>query len=150
MSSGTRAAPFLLLRGLAGAKRKSVRLRHHPAMSHARSIVFLPGAGGSAGFWEPVAGRLPASWDRALLGLPGAGDEPHEPGVESFEDVIEFATSQFSGRSDLVAQSMGGVVAVGVDAPLPREGQAAGVGRYLGRDRRRRARRGRLASRLSR
>jgi len=54
-----------------------------------------------------------------LPGLPGAGDEPHEPGVESFEDVIEFAASQLSGRSDLVAQSMGGVVAVGVALRYP-------------------------------
>ncbi len=81
--------------------------------------MFLPGAGGSAGFWEPVAGRLPASCDRALLGWPGAGDEPHEPGVESFEDLIELAASRLSGLSDLVAQSLGGVVAVGLAMRYP-------------------------------
>jgi pimeloyl-ACP methyl ester carboxylesterase len=88
-------------------------------MTQVPSVVFLPGAGGSAQFWEPVAGRLPARWDRALLGWPGAGDEPHDPGIGSFEDLIELAASRISDRSDLVAQSMGGVVAVGLALRYP-------------------------------
>jgi pimeloyl-ACP methyl ester carboxylesterase len=83
------------------------------------SVVFLPGAGGSARFWEPVADRLPATWDRTLLGWPGAGDQPHDPCVASFEDLIDLVESQVCDGSDLVAQSMGGVVAVGLELRYP-------------------------------
>jgi surfactin synthase thioesterase subunit len=37
----------------------------YPArQQHMRKVVFLPGAGGSARFWEPVARRLPSDWDK--------------------------------------------------------------------------------------
>jgi len=98
---------------------RSARLRQHLGMTQAPSVVFLPGAGGSAQFWEPVASRLPASWDQALLGWPGAGDEPHDPRIESFDDLIELASARITDRSDVVAQSMGGVVAVGLALRYP-------------------------------
>lgn len=88
--------------------------RQDSEMTEPPSVVFLPGAGGSAEFWKPVAGRLPTSWQTTLLGWPGAGDQPHDPRVACFEDLIELADSQFCDRSDLVAQSMGGVVALGL------------------------------------
>jgi pimeloyl-ACP methyl ester carboxylesterase len=76
--------------------------------------VFLPGAGGSPEYWRPVADRLPAAWEKALLGWPGAGDQPHDPCVNSFEDLVELTHASIRRRSDLVAQSMGGMVAIGV------------------------------------
>ncbi len=88
--------------------------RQDSEMTEPPSVVFLPGAGGSAEFWKPVAGRLPTSWQTTLLGWPGAGDQPHDPRVACFEDLTELADSQFCDRSDLVAQSMGGIVALGL------------------------------------
>lgn len=88
-------------------------------MSASPSVVFLPGAGGSPRFWEPVASRLPKAWDTTLLGWPGAGDQPHDPAIVSFEDLITFAEARISDRSDLVAQSMGGVVALGLALRSP-------------------------------
>jgi pimeloyl-ACP methyl ester carboxylesterase len=82
-------------------------------------VVFLPGAGGSPEFWRPVADRLPAVWAKALLSWPGAGDQPHDPCVNSFEDLIDLTQSSIPSRSDLVAQSMGGVVAIGVALRYP-------------------------------
>jgi pimeloyl-ACP methyl ester carboxylesterase len=93
---------------------RTLGVRQDRAMIGAPTVVFLPGAAGSAQFWEPVASRLPADWDRALLDWPGAGDQPHDAGVESFEGLIELSARRVSGQSDLVAQSMGGVVAVGI------------------------------------
>jgi pimeloyl-ACP methyl ester carboxylesterase len=77
-------------------------------------IVFLPGTAGAAEFWAPVAERLPASWTKVLLGWPGAGEEPHDPGVQSFDDLVSMVAGALVAPSDLVAQSMGGAVAIAV------------------------------------
>ncbi len=77
-------------------------------------VVFLPGASGAREFWEPVAQRLPRTWRTTLLNWPGAGVQPHDPRVSSFEDLIALTSAACEAGCDLVAQSMGGIVAVGV------------------------------------
>ena len=88
-------------------------------MKQSPDVAFLPGAGGSPEFWRPVADRLPADWGKTLLGWPGAGDQPHHPNVNSFEDLVDLVQASIASRSDLVAQSMGGVVAIGVALHYP-------------------------------
>ena len=83
-------------------------------MGSGARVVFLPGAGGAASFWQPVAERLPAAWSTTLLNWPGAGEEPHDPAVCGFEDLIGICAESFDGRADVVAQSMGGIVAIGL------------------------------------
>jgi pimeloyl-ACP methyl ester carboxylesterase len=80
-------------------------------MSH---VVFLPGASGAAEFWRPVADRLPAGWVKVLLSWPGAGEERHDESVRSFEDLVTAAAAALDSPSDVVAQSMGGAVAIGL------------------------------------
>jgi pimeloyl-ACP methyl ester carboxylesterase len=47
------------------------------------------------------------------FGWPGFGDEPVDPSVHSLADLVRWTASRLPpGRFDLVAQSMGGVVAV--------------------------------------
>ncbi|MEA2213426.1 MAG: hypothetical protein QOF83_3374 [Solirubrobacteraceae bacterium] len=84
------------------------------SVDETRKILFLPGASGAGAFWSPVAERLDGQWPKALLSWPGAGDQPHHPGVRGWEDLIEFAAVELDDQSDLVAQSMGGVVAIGL------------------------------------
>ncbi len=93
----------------------------HPrsTMKQSRYVAFLPGAGGASEFWRPVADRLPTEWEKTLLGWPGAGDQPHHPSVNSFEDLIDLTQDSIVSRSDLIAQSMGGVVAIGVALRYP-------------------------------
>lgn len=79
-----------------------------------RNLVFLPGAAGASEFWLPVATRLPAGWRKTLLSWPGAGSQPPDPHVSGFADLIAYATRCLNGPADLIAQSMGGVVALGV------------------------------------
>jgi pimeloyl-ACP methyl ester carboxylesterase len=79
-----------------------------------RKLLFLPGASGAGAFWLPVAERLPDQWQKTLLSWPGAGEEPHDPRVSGFEDLVELAAVELDEQSDLVAQSMGGVVAIGL------------------------------------
>ena len=40
-------------------------------MTEARNVLFLPGAGGAAAFWKPVADRLPADRRKTRLSWPG-------------------------------------------------------------------------------
>lgn len=77
-------------------------------------VVFLPGAAGAPEFWQPVADLLPRAWPKTLIGLPGAGDQPHDPAINGFDDLISATALRIPVRSDLVAQSMGGVVAIGL------------------------------------
>lgn len=75
-------------------------------------VLFLPGAGGSAGFWAPAAGLLPQGWTRHLFSWPGLGDEAHHPAVRGLDDLTALVTARMDGPVHLVAQSMGGMVAV--------------------------------------
>jgi pimeloyl-ACP methyl ester carboxylesterase len=61
-----------------------------------------------------VAERLPAAWTKVLLGWPGAGEQAHDPSVRGFEDLVTEAAAALGTPGDVVAQSMGGVVAIGL------------------------------------
>jgi pimeloyl-ACP methyl ester carboxylesterase len=76
-----------------------------------RRLIFIPGVSGDGRFWQPVAERLPAG-EKILMSLPGAGDIPHSPTVRSFDDLVALAMTHMDRPIDLVAQSMGGVVAI--------------------------------------
>ncbi|HEX9285525.1 MAG TPA: alpha/beta hydrolase [Nitrospirales bacterium] len=81
-------------------------------MSYAqRRVIFLPGASGDGRFWQPVAERLPPC-TKIFIDYPGAGRIPHSPLVRSFDDLVAMTMRHMDRPVDLVAQSMGGVVAV--------------------------------------
>lgn len=77
-------------------------------------VVFLPGATGEADYWRPVVEELPPEWETIRLSWPGAGEEPHDPGVCGFDDLVARAVAAVGEApvADVVAQSMGGVVAL--------------------------------------
>ena len=75
-------------------------------------MVFLPGASGDAGFWKPVARALPASLDPVFLAWPGLGDVPVRSDVKGFDDLVRLTLETMDEDVALVAQSMGGIVAV--------------------------------------
>jgi pimeloyl-ACP methyl ester carboxylesterase len=84
-----------------------------------RVLVFLPGAAGDSEFWLPVATRLPEAWDTTLLSWPGAGNQPHDPGVSGFGDLIDRVARRLHGPTDLIAQSMGGAIALALALDHP-------------------------------
>ena len=90
-------------------------------MERRPKIVFLPGASGAGEFWLPVSDRLPDGWQKTHLSWPGAGEEPHDPHVRSFEDLVAIACAELDDQSDLVAQSMGGIVAIGLALRYPQK-----------------------------
>ena len=84
------------------------------------SLVFLPGAGGSASFWRPVADRLQDLGRVHVFGYPGFGDVPADPGVTSLDDLYRWIVTRLpEGPSHVVAQSMGGVLAARLAAEQP-------------------------------
>jgi pimeloyl-ACP methyl ester carboxylesterase len=81
--------------------------------------LFLPGAGASARFWRPVAELLPAHWDWHSFSWPGLGSEPHDPRVGGIDDLVELVLEDMQDEVDLIAQSMGGLVALKVALHSP-------------------------------
>jgi pimeloyl-ACP methyl ester carboxylesterase len=83
-------------------------------------LVFLPGAGGRSGFWKPVADRLTDLGPAHLLGYPGFGDAPADPGVASLDDLYRWVLARLpAGRCHVVAQSMGGILAARLAIEVP-------------------------------
>ena len=75
-------------------------------------VFFLPGVGGDPGFWQPV-GDLLGKRPQVHFGWPGLGANRPDPAVNSYEDLIGLVVGRFDGHPvDLVAQSMGGALAM--------------------------------------
>jgi pimeloyl-ACP methyl ester carboxylesterase len=74
-------------------------------------ILFLPGAGASPEFWKPVGDRLPEAWPKEYFGWPGLGDQPHDPAIRGIDDLVRRVAARMDEPVDLVAQSMGGLIA---------------------------------------
>ena len=82
-------------------------------------VLFLPGAGGAPDFWKPVGSRLPGDWPKHYFGWPGLGDQPHDPAITSIDGLVQLVAARLDGPVDLVAQSMGGVIAAHVALAHP-------------------------------
>jgi pimeloyl-ACP methyl ester carboxylesterase len=74
-------------------------------------IVFLPGASGATSAWRPVADRLPGR-SHDIVEYPGFGGAPADPGLRSLADLYRVVEARLPSRFDLVAKSMGGVLAL--------------------------------------
>jgi pimeloyl-ACP methyl ester carboxylesterase len=83
-------------------------------------ILFLPGAGGSPDFWKPVGELLPADWPKVYFGWPGLSAQPADPAVNGLDDLIAMVVARMTEPVDLVAQSMGGVIAAHIALAHPR------------------------------
>jgi pimeloyl-ACP methyl ester carboxylesterase len=82
-------------------------------------ILFLPGSGASPDFWKPVGSLLPADWPKEYFGWPGLGRQPHDPAVKGIDDLIAMVVAKMEAPVDLVAQSMGGVIAARIALAHP-------------------------------
>jgi pimeloyl-ACP methyl ester carboxylesterase len=77
-----------------------------------RTVLFMPGVGGDGAFWKGVGDRLPARWEKRYLDWPGLGRQPASPGVNGFADLLDLADAALTRPCAIVAQSMGGIIAV--------------------------------------
>lgn len=75
-------------------------------------LFFLPGALGRIDFWWPAAALLRTSAGQVHVGWPGFGPTPARAGVNGIDDLVAMVVAQIDGPCALIAQSMGGVVAI--------------------------------------
>jgi pimeloyl-ACP methyl ester carboxylesterase len=83
-------------------------------------LVFLPGASGNADFWKPVSDALRHPGRRRFLTWPGFGGAAPDPEVRGIDDLVTRVVDSISEPVDLLAQSMGGVIAIRAALEKPR------------------------------
>lgn len=84
----------------------------HRASNIHKNVLFLPGAAGDKEFWSPVGDGLPRAWHKTYVSWPGLGDQPPDPAIRSLSDLYKKAEAALQAPSVVVAQSMGGIIAV--------------------------------------
>lgn len=85
-----------------------------------KTVFFLPGTGASPGFWKPVGDLLPGNWTKIYFGWPGLSGQPADPAINGYEDLVRLVANRIDGPVDLVAQSMGGMIAARLAFGCPR------------------------------
>src|SRR5262247_318021 len=78
----------------------------------AETLMFLPGASGNVQFWKPVSEKLDHPGARRFVAWPGFGGVAADAGVEGIDDLVARVVREITGPVALLAQSMGGVIAV--------------------------------------
>jgi pimeloyl-ACP methyl ester carboxylesterase len=84
------------------------------------NLVFLPGASGNVQFWKPVSAKLRHPGARRFVAWPGFGGVPAEPDVNGIDDLVARVVRDITAPVALLAQSMGGVIAVRAALEKPR------------------------------
>lgn len=82
-------------------------------------ILFLPGAMGRTALWRPVADLLAHPGRKAHVGWPGFGATPPDPSIRGIDDLAGMVAARVDRPTALVAQSMGGAVAIRVALAKP-------------------------------
>lgn len=77
-----------------------------------QKLLFLPGAGGDPDFWLPVSQQLNTPASQRRLGWPGFGPVPSQEDISSFDDLVQMTCAEITEPCALIAQSMGGAIAV--------------------------------------
>ncbi len=79
--------------------------------------LFLPGASGSASFWRPAAEH--ARLEGVFFGWPGLGEEPPHPDINEIDDLVTLVAREITEPVNIIAQSMGGVIALKLALAFP-------------------------------
>jgi pimeloyl-ACP methyl ester carboxylesterase len=82
-------------------------------------VLLVPGAAGSAAFWDPLIDRLPATWRVQAIDLPGLGDIAAKPEVASYDDLVDYVARSITTPAVVVAQSMGAFIALHLALRFP-------------------------------
>jgi pimeloyl-ACP methyl ester carboxylesterase len=81
-------------------------------MQRPSRLFFLPGALGRTEFWRPAAELLACPAPKVHVAWPGFSGIPRDPGVQGIDDLVSRVLAGIDRPSALIAQSMGGVVAM--------------------------------------
>lgn len=77
-----------------------------------RHWLFLPGASGQRVFWQPLINQLGLTQQAMVMGYPGFDGLARQPEVNGMADLAERVAQQVTAPTVLVAQSMGGILAI--------------------------------------
>jgi pimeloyl-ACP methyl ester carboxylesterase len=75
-------------------------------------LLFLPGALGRTEFWRPAASLLTHPAQQAHMAWPGFSGMPQDPAIRHIDDLASRVLARIDRPTALIAQSMGGVVAL--------------------------------------
>jgi pimeloyl-ACP methyl ester carboxylesterase len=75
-------------------------------------LIFLPGALGRTEFWRPAASLLTHPAQQAHMAWPGFSGMPADPAIRNLDDLASRVVARIDRPTALIAQSMGGVVAL--------------------------------------
>lgn len=75
-------------------------------------LLFLPGVLGNRQFWEPASSEISHPAERVFAAYPGFRGAPPNPAISNFDDLLNSIVSQIVRPTALIAQSMGGVIAI--------------------------------------
>ena len=87
-------------------------VRYIAPMPTPSKLIFLPGALGRTEFWHPCAALLACPATHMHVTWPGFSGIPRDPGVRSIDDLATRVLDGIDQPCALIAQSMGGVVAM--------------------------------------
>ena len=88
----------------------------------AERLLFLPGASGNPQFWRPVSERLRHPAARSFMTWPGFGGIPASPDITGIDGLVERVLAEIGTSSvDLIAQSMGGLIALSAALQRPEQ-----------------------------
>lgn len=79
---------------------------------HPAQLFFLPGALGRTEFWHPVGDLLTCPAPKVHWSWPGFSGIPADPAIKGIDDLATRLLAKIDRPSALIAQSMGGVVAM--------------------------------------
>ncbi len=88
-------------------------------MQRPTKLLFLPGASGSTAFWQPLANLLEYRAEKQIVSYPGFGTTPADPCVDSIDALVQRLVKDIDQPTALIAQSMGGILAVRLALELP-------------------------------
>lgn len=75
-------------------------------------LLFLPGALGRTELWQPIANLLAHPAEKIHFGWPGFGSTAADPAVNGIDDLVARVLVEIDRPTALIAQSMGGVIAI--------------------------------------
>jgi pimeloyl-ACP methyl ester carboxylesterase len=88
-------------------------------MQKPNQIFFLPGALGRTEFWHQASNLMTYPASRIHFAWPGFSGIPADPNVTCIDDLVAKVIAQLDQPSAIIAQSMGGVVAILVALQKP-------------------------------
>ncbi len=82
-------------------------------------LVFFPGAGGRVAHLRPIGERLAHRRTAILCEYPGLGGVAPDPQLRTLDDLTQHLLASLPDQFDLVAMSMGGVLALRIALDQP-------------------------------